>query len=46
MSNLLDVPNTAEENYGEQYKPEGEVKVIKKDGSKEAFNVQKVIDDV
>ena len=32
--------------YGELFKPEKEVKVIKKDGSYEAFNVQKVIDAV
>ncbi len=33
-------------NYGEEYKPSKCVYVIKKDGSKEAFNVQKVIDAV
>lgn len=32
--------------YGEAYKPEREVMVIKKDGSLEAFNVQKVIEAV
>ncbi len=32
--------------YGERYKPKKEVFVIKKDGSKESFNVQKVIDAV
>ena len=32
--------------YGAMYKPERTVKVIKKDGSLEAFNVQKVIDAV
>ena len=36
--------NTAE--YGVLFKPERVVKVIKKDGSLEAFNVQKVIDAV
>ena len=35
-----------EVNYGEAYRPAKEVYVIKKDGSKEAFNVQKVIDAV
>lgn len=30
-------------NYGEIYQPQRKVYVIKKDGSKEAFNVQKVI---
>ncbi len=33
-------------NYGAEYKPTLPVKVIKKDGSKEDFNVQKVIDAV
>ena len=32
--------------YGEQFRPERDVKVIKKDGSLESFNVQKVIDAV
>lgn len=42
MSNTQEI--TAK--YGELYKPAKEVKVIKKDGSLEAFNVQKVIDAV
>jgi len=33
-------------NYGEEYKPVKPVYVVKKDGSKEAFNVQKVISAV
>ena len=33
-------------NYGETYRPKKDVHVIKKDGSKEAFNVQKVINAV
>ena len=33
-------------NYGEKYKPEKEIYVIKKDGSKEIFNVQKVINAI
>ena len=33
-------------NYGELFMPERETWVIKKDGSREAFNVQKVIDAV
>ena len=33
-------------NYGEAYRPAKEVYVIKKDGSKETFNVQKVINAV
>ncbi len=33
-------------NYGEMFQPQRVIKVIKKDGSLEAFNVQKVIDAV
>lgn len=33
-------------NYGEEFQPQLSVKVIKKDGSLEAFNVQKVVDAV
>ncbi|MCR5508659.1 MAG: anaerobic ribonucleoside-triphosphate reductase [Lachnospiraceae bacterium] len=33
-------------NYSELYKPARDVRMIKKDGTKEAFNVQKVIDAV
>lgn len=33
-------------DYGKEFRPQREVKVIKKDGSLEAFNVQKVIDAV
>jgi len=33
-------------DYGEKFRPVGEIFVIKKDGSKEAFNVQKVINAV
>ena len=33
-------------DYGQIYKPSSDVFVIKKDGSKEPFNVQKVIDAV
>ena len=33
-------------DYGAQYQPKRTVKVIKKDGSKEVFNVQKVINAV
>ncbi|HJA92697.1 MAG TPA: anaerobic ribonucleoside-triphosphate reductase, partial [Candidatus Eisenbergiella merdipullorum] len=35
-----------ETDYGKEYRPELDVKVIKKDGTKEAFNVQKVINAV
>ncbi|NBH81928.1 anaerobic ribonucleoside-triphosphate reductase [bacterium C-53] len=34
------------ENYAERHKPHLDVKVIKKDGTRESFNVQKVIDAV
>ena len=34
------------ENYNEQYSPARETYVIKKDGSLEAFHVQKVIDAI
>ncbi len=33
-------------DYGEMYKPDKEIYVIKKDGSKEIFNVQKVINAI
>lgn len=36
----------AEKNYGDAFQTKISVKVIKKDGSREAFNVQKVIDAV
>ena len=36
----------SEIDYGKKYKPSREIKVIKKDGSLEKFNVQKVIDAV
>ncbi len=37
---------TEEKNYSEMYKPKRDVRMIKKDGTREAFNVQKVIDAV
>ena len=36
----------SEVNYGELYKPDRSVKVIKKDNTREEFNVQKVINAV
>ncbi len=36
----------SDEGYDKLYAPQGEIFVIKKDGSKEKFNVQKVIDAV
>ena len=41
MSSKFGSDNAADENYGLQYKPDKIVKVIKKDGSLENFNVQK-----
>ena len=46
---MSDKQSNTQENvliYGDLFKPEKNVKVIKKDGSLEAFNVQKVIDAV
>ncbi len=42
----MDRDVVVEFDYGEAFKPPREVKVIKKDGSLEAFNVQKVVDAV
>ncbi len=46
MSNMAGQESKSAEDYGIIYKPEQTVYVIKKDGSKEAFNVQKVIEAV
>ena len=46
MSSSFQSATTSGVNYSEAFKPEGNVCVIKKDGSKEAFNVQKVINAV
>ena len=35
-----------ETDYGQQYQTKLPVKVVKKDGSREEFNVQKVVDAV
>ncbi len=44
---VKEVSGVAEEkNYSEMYKPKRDVRMIKKDGTREAFNVQKVIDAV
>ena len=45
-SNFDQALSESASSYGEEYKPKKEVFVIKKDGSKEAFNVQKVINAV
>ena len=46
MSNSSEVSDTNEIDYGKMYQTQKEVKVIKKDGSLEAFNVQKVVSAV
>ena len=46
MSSIFESGQSVDENYSLEYQPEKIVKVIKKDGSLEAFNVQKVIDAV
>ena len=46
MSSNFENADTNEVNYSAEYKPLKTVYVIKKDGSKEAFNVQKVINAV
>ena len=46
MSSNFEQDSTDKVNYGETFKPKRDVFVVKKDGSREAFNVQKVIDAV
>ena len=46
MTNEVMEQSRAEVEYGKLYHPQKDVKVIKKDGSLERFNVQKVIDAV
>ncbi len=46
MSSNFEQTGVENINYGEEYKPAKCVYVVKKDGSKEAFNVQKVISAV
>ena len=46
MGSKFEPEYSKDEDYGLKYQPEKGVKVIKKDGSLEAFNVQKVIDAV
>ncbi len=46
MSSNFDQAVTDNVDYGEDFKPARTVSVIKKDGSKEAFNVQKVVNAV
>lgn len=42
-NSIMESVNGVEQNYGVIYKPKKAILVIKKDGTKEAFNVQKVI---
>ncbi|MCR5754124.1 MAG: anaerobic ribonucleoside-triphosphate reductase [Acetatifactor sp.] len=46
MSSNFEQAGLSNENYGELFQPSKTVYVIKKDGSKEIFNVQKVINAV
>ncbi len=46
MSSNFEQPVREKVNYGEAFRPVQEVCVIKKDGSRECFNVQKVINAV
>ncbi len=46
MSSNFDQIKVSDVNYSEEYRPAMQVYVIKKDGSKEAFNVAKVISAV
>ena len=46
MSSNFDQASADDFNYGDIYSPKRVVYVVKKDGSKEAFNVQKVISAV
>jgi len=46
MADIVEKTGNDQVDYGALYKPERPTKVIKKDGSKEDFNVQKVIDAV
>lgn len=46
MSNTLEANAACEADYSAEYQTKRPVKVIKKDGSKERFNVQKVINAV
>ena len=45
MTELKENCSQTEVDYGKEYRPKRNVKVIKKDGSKEDFNVQKVINE-
>ncbi len=46
MSSNFEHDHEENEDYGKQFRPDREICVVKKDGSKELFNVQKVISAV
>ena len=46
MSSNFEHDHEENEDYGKQFRPDREIYVVKKDGSKELFNVQKVISAV
>ena len=47
MREILQIHNEEEErDYGRLYRPKKDVKVIKKDGSREDFNVGKVVNAI
>lgn len=46
MGDKMETTSTQTVNYGERYKTRRPIKVVKKDGSKEEFNVQKVVSAV
>ena len=46
MSSNFEHAHEENEDYGKRFRPDREIYVVKKDGSKELFNVQKVISAV
>ena len=46
MSSNFEHDHEENEDYGKKFRPDREIYVVKKDGSKELFNVQKVISAV
>ena len=46
MSSNFEHAHEENEDYGKKFRPDREIYVVKKDGSKELFNVQKVISAV
>ena len=43
MSSNFEHDHEENEDYGKQFRPDREIYVVKKDGSKELFNVQKPV---